>query len=282
MSLRKLQFQVFSDLHLEFFTKAFPKPKPLSPYLFLAGDIGHPDTVNFQNFLKYCNQNWSKTYYVFGNHDLWHKTKHVNQIKTELKQYINQNNLFNIKVLDNGEIDKLNDEIYIIGATFWTKGSEDAKIYLNDYNMIKIKDEPKSYLRPVEPNDFTKISYNEYNAIHSLLNYSDILASKYIIVLTHFPPFRTGTSHPKFNSEKGPVKEYFSWPNDTLSNLITNNVITWISGHTHYSYDFVCEHNVRLISNQMGYLKEAEKGDTKFNEDGLYDINYISLDCNEK
>ena len=60
------------------FAKAFPKPKPIAPYLFLAGDIGKPDDHNFKDFMHYCNNNWTKTFYVFGNHDVWHKTKHLN------------------------------------------------------------------------------------------------------------------------------------------------------------------------------------------------------------
>jgi hypothetical protein len=63
---------------------------------------------------------------------------------------------------------------------------------------------------------------------------------------------------------------YFAWPDDTLSKFKVNNILAWISGHTHWSYDF-CNNNIRLISNQLGYESETEK--TGINEDGLYEIN---------
>ena len=47
----------------------------------------------------------------------------------------------------------------------------------------------------------------------------------------------------------------------------------WISGHTHYSYDFVGKDGVRFISNQMGYKHDA-MGDSSnvFKEDGLFEL----------
>ncbi len=276
--MKSIKIQVFSDLHLELFAKAFPKPKALAPYLFLAGDIGKPDDVNFKDFINYCNNNWIKTYYVFGNHDVWHKTKHFCQIKDELKNYVKQNNLTNIKVLDNCEIDMLNENIYVIGSTFWTRNLEDqTKIYLNDFNMINIKEKDTNIVRLVGPKDINAIGNNEFNILSSLLNYSNAIASKYIIVLTHFPPYRTGTSHPKFHNEEGIVKNYFSWPNETLDEFNTANILAWISGHTHYSYDFKSDQSVRLISNQMGYLRECQNGTTQFDMDGIFEIDYIPL-----
>ena len=62
---------------------------------------------------------------------------------------------------------------------------------------------------------------------------------------------------------------YFAWPDNTLQEYNLNNVLSWISSHTHWSYDF--EHNgVRLIGNQLGY--KSEVGKTGINEDGLYEI----------
>lgn len=283
---KKLIIQVFSDLHLELFnSSSFPKIKPLAPYLFLAGDIGNINNNNFKDFLKYCNENWLKTFYVFGNHDLWSKTPNTStlyEVKETTQNFINQNGLINLNILDNGKVVNLNEDINVIGATFWTKGLQLASNYLNDYNNIYMKNEPNTYNRLIKPEDITNISNNEYNVLTSLINYSDTLASKNLIVLTHFPPFRNGVSHPKFDSETGPIKEYFSWPNNTLDKFLTSNILAWISGHTHYSYDFVCNQNVRLISNQMGYIREAMQGVSNFNQDGLYEINYISSVCNEK
>ncbi len=275
--IKQIKIQVFSDLHLELFASSFPKPKPLCPYLFLAGDIGRPTETNFQQFLHYCNSNWSKVYYVCGNHDLWNKTVAFDKIKDYLKEYIKVNSLTNIKFLDNGQIDLLNEDIYVIGSTFWTKGSKEAKNFLNDYNNIKIKDDEINITRFINETDITNISNKEYGTLEQLLVYSSVIASKYVIMLTHFPPYRSGTSHSKFNSEKGPIKEYFSWPNNTLNDFNTSNILVWISGHTHYSYDFISDSGLRLISNQMGYMKEMMNGSSNFNEDGIYTIDYIPM-----
>ena len=42
-----------------------------------------------------------------------------------------------------------------------------------------------------------------------------------------------------------------------------------MSGHTHYSYDFIFK-EIRFISNQFGYLDDLE--DTGVNYDGLFEI----------
>ena len=87
--------------------------------------------------------------------------------------------------------------------------------------------------------------------------------------MTHFPPHRDGTSNPKYLVQKSEINSYFAWPNGTLENFKLDNVLTWISGHTHWSYDFI-ENGVRLISNQIGY--KSELGDTGVNEDGVFEI----------
>jgi len=106
----------------------------------------------------------------------------------------------------------------------------------------------------------------------SFKNLQDYLSgeNKKTIVVTHFPPTRTGTSDPKYLAEKKITNLYFAWPDDTLNNFKLNNVLAWISGHTHWSYDFR-QNNIRLISNQLGY--KSEIGKTGLIEDGLYEIN---------
>jgi hypothetical protein len=46
-------------------------------------------------------------------------------------------------------------------------------------------------------------------------------------------------------------------------------ILTWISGHTHWSYDFT-QNNVRHIGNQIGY--KSEVGKTGLIEDGVFVI----------
>ena len=141
MSLRKISIQIYSDLHLEL-TKSIPKIVPRSPYLFLAGDITSFNHSSFGEFLSYCNDNWEKTFYVFGNHDYWNTNSYIQKIQRQVKEYIQDRELTNVQILDN-EFVSLNEEIIIFGSTFWTYSpfmtEYEARMYSNDYNMIRFK-----------------------------------------------------------------------------------------------------------------------------------------------
>ena len=93
MSTRKLLIQIYSDLHLEL-TKTIPQIFPRSPYLFLAGDISRFSHPSFKEFLEYCNENWQKTFYVFGNHDYWNQNSYVQKIKRESRKFLEENSIW--------------------------------------------------------------------------------------------------------------------------------------------------------------------------------------------
>lgn len=278
MSLRKIQIQVYSDLHLEL-TKSIPKIVPKSPYLFLAGDISRFNHPSFGEFLSYCNENWEKTFYVFGNHDYWNTNSYVEKIKKQVKEYLQDRQLTNIHILDN-EFVSLNDDIIVIGSTFWTQSlfvsEHEARMYINDYNMIRYKrviEDPRPY--DLTPKDVNDMYFEDCSKIYDLLNNNELTKDKKVIMMTHFPPQQTKTSHPKYFTQSQIMKNYFSHPDGKIIEFDDiSNIVCWISGHTHYSYDFVSHEGVRLISNQMGYLKEAMSCESGFKEDGLFEIEY--------
>ena len=74
-----MKFQVFSDIHLEFFEKnskdTIPYIEPLEDYLFLVGDIGKLHIPNYKIFFDYCSNNWKLTFYILGNHEFYHSSK---------------------------------------------------------------------------------------------------------------------------------------------------------------------------------------------------------------
>jgi hypothetical protein len=48
-----------------------------------------------------------------------------------------------------------------------------------------------------------------------------------------------------------------------------SHIKLWLSGYTHYSYDFT--HNqTRFLSNQIGHVGEQDKSNLKY--DGLFEI----------
>jgi predicted phosphohydrolase len=271
MSLKKISFQLYSDLHLEL-KKVVPKLKPIAPYLILAGDITKVSHNSHIEFFDYCNKNWEKTFYIMGNHDYWNPNSSMQSIKQQILDINKQNQLTNIVLLDN-EVYSLTNDIDIVGSTFWTRSpfiSEyEGKKYVNDYHMIRVLKN-----RFITPNDVNALYANDKKFISTYLD-ELINTNKKCIVITHFPPQRTGTSHPMFENSEQIIKDYFTHPDTTLpifNNL--NNVLCWISGHTHYSYDLASLNGVRLISNQAGYTYEEASGETKFKKDGLFEVEY--------
>ena len=278
MTQRKILVQIYSDLHLEL-TRSIPKITPKCNYLFLAGDISRFTHPSFKDFLVYCNQNWEKTFYIFGNHDYWNTNSYMESIKKQSYDFLKENELSNIYILDNSFV-SLNEDIVVFGSTFWTQSpfitAYEASIYINDYNMIKVKRHNTYHrLRELEPKDINELNFEDTSAIYNLLNNNELVKNKKIIIMTHFPPQQTNTSHSKYASHVKVLKKYFSHPDGTIKEFEnTSHILCWISGHTHYSYDFVSPEGVRLISNQVGYIKEVISGISGFKEDGLFEIEY--------
>ncbi len=268
MTTRKLLFQVYSDIHLEIWNK-MPLIPIKSDYLILAGDIGQLEHPLFYPFLDYCSRNWKKTFYIPGNHEYFSFNKSMNELEFEYK-YCIEKRYKNVFYLNNS-VTELDNDINIYGATFWTnppfRSKSEAKMNINDYNYIKYF---KQGLDEVVELDIAKVRELSNDSFEELHHYLAVEKKKTIVV-THFPPMRTGTSAPKYLDKNSISNLYFTWPNDTLSNFNLTNVLVWVSGHTHWSYDFTPLDGIRLISNQLGY--KSEIGETGINEDGLYEVN---------
>lgn len=268
MTTQKIIVQIFSDIHIELWNK-LPEIPVKSKYLILAGDIGQLNHPLFYPFLDYCSSNWEKTFYIPGNHEYYSLKKNINDLEFEYKYHIEER-YKNVFYLNNSFVE-LDDQINIYGATFWTippfKSNYEAQMYVNDYNYIRYFKENTGYVINLD------MEYVRYMAYESLNQLQDYLSgeNKKTIVVTHFPPVRTGTSNPKYLCESRIINSYFSWPDNTLQRFNLSNILAWISGHTHWSYDFTFPEGVRLISNQLGY--KTETGKTGLNEDGLYEIN---------
>lgn len=267
MTTKKILIQVFSDIHLEIWNK-MPLLNPKANYLILAGDIGQLNHPLFYPFLDYCSTNWKKIFYIPGNHEYYSLKKNMNELEFDYKYNI-ESRYKNIFYLNNS-VAELDDDINIYGTIFWTNppfsSSHEAQMYINDYNYIRYF---KQGLDQVVDLDVPKVRELSNDSFKQLEDYL-VRENKKTIVVTHFPPTRKGTSHPKYLSVKTNSNLYFAWPDNTLNNFRLNNVLAWISGHTHWSYDFE-QNGIRLISNQLGY--KSEIGQTGINEDGLYEIN---------
>ena len=256
-----MKFQVFSDIHLEFYNYNIRIPV-LEDYLFLAGDIGKISDVNYKQFFDYCSENWKSVYYVLGNHEYYHNHQTYDFLNNKYKEFIKNYN--NIYLLDNNGVELVNDNItyYVYGSTLWSNPISTNG--LNDFSKIKVKN---------NKNWNVGIDLQEFQNLHntSIIKMIDTLKDKEnIIMLTHFPPLRkteyqiNTTIHPKYIGINY-SNEYFAndLTNNTLKkyNISENdfykNIIIWISGHTHYCYDFIYL-NTRFISNAIGYSNEKD------------------------
>jgi predicted phosphohydrolase len=263
---RTISIQVFSDIHIELWNK-IPEIPVRAKYLFLAGDICYYNHPLFFPFLDYCSLNWSKVFYIPGNHEYY--IKNYNELEFEYKYKIGER-YKNVYYLNNNFVTLDEENINIYGSTFWTippfTSTYQAKNYINDYNIISYFKKSADKVVDLDITYVSELANESFNSLQNYLNETNMKT----IIMTHFPPHTTGTSHPKYFTEKKTIKSYFAWPDITLQSFRLDNVLTWISGHTHWSYDFY-QNNIRLLSNQLGYKNEV--GHTGLDENGLFEIN---------
>jgi predicted phosphohydrolase len=275
--MNKITIQILSDIHLEFY-KTYPKFKPLAKYLFLAGDIGTIESKyddKLKNFLSYCSENWEKTYYVLGNHEFYQTNKIASKKKSfeDLVEEYTQICLeFPNVYLLNNSFEEVVPGLNVYGSTLWTGKygcPYNLSDYLNDYNMIGIKSTNSTVL--VNECYIDNLSKIQLDLLDSYLNSINITDTK-TLIMTHFPPIRQGSSNPKYSSQPKYLANYFSW-NNIPDKLNCSNVVGWISGHTHWSYD-ITRNNLRFISNQTGYKNEFCTGESGFESDKIFEIEY--------
>lgn len=264
-----MQFQIFSDIHIEKWNKV-PHIPVLSKYLILAGDICQLEHPLFFSFLDYCSNNWYQIFYIPGNHEFYSHKKNYNELNFEYNYRIREK-YKNIFYLNNDFMKIEEHNIFIYGATFWTNppftSTYSAKNQINDYNCIKYFNNQDNTIKKLDIEYVRQLSNESLHKLTEFLNNNN--NNNQAIIVTHFPPIRTGTSHPKVLTQKKITNLYFSWSDDTPYIFNTNNILAWVSGHTHYSYDFVRD-DIRFISNQVGYINETE--DTRLNTEGVFII----------
>lgn len=275
--MNKITIQVLSDIHLEFY-KTLPKFKPLAKYLFLAGDIGTIESkydTKIKKFLTYCSENWEKTFYVLGNHEFYQtnkiaaKKKSFEELNDEYKQICSQ---FSNVYLLNDSSEEIIPGLNVYGTTLWTRNYNcpyNLSDYFNDYNMIGIKSTNSTTL--INECFIDNLSKSQLVQLNEYLNKINQTNTK-TIIMTHFPPIRQGSSNPKYSSQPAYIANYFSW-NNISDKLNCLNVVGWISGHTHWSYD-ITRNNIRYIANQTGYKEEIYTGESGFTPDKIFEIEY--------
>lgn len=250
-----MEFQLFSDIHLELMSPAVPKITPLAKVLILAGDIGKMGLPNFKEFFDYCSKNWATTIYVPGNHEYYNSSKTYVKLKSSYREFFESYD--NVHFLDNGLIEM--DNIVIVGSTLWSIPVSTEN--LSDFKQIKEFNEATNRTTGISLSTFKQLHCDAKNYIIEQIAAAP--TTKKVLVVTHFPPTSWKTSAPKY-----PTNPYFA--TDILDEISKDKISAWLFGHTHHSCDIITPTGIRLIANQVGYISEL--GETGFSEDGLITI----------
>jgi predicted phosphodiesterase len=269
-------FQYISDVHIEN-CRDYPRLAPTAQYLFLVGDIGHISSPVWREFIKYLHEQtvdcssdgagWYHIFYVLGNHEYYSNSKTMPILLKAYHEYLAE--FPGITLLDRNEAIIIQPDdtefsergkLAVLGATMWPQAEFSLVSQINDFRRINIKSDPANptsrtiTMTPMEMNELHLADrewlFEKLSAL--LTNNPDI---QQIIILSHFPLTRDGTSDPQYSGQKQAIKNYYA--NDYHAKLIavamelfgdkTDKKIISISGHTHYKYDFVRD-GVRYVN----------------------------------
>lgn len=260
-----MKIHLLSDLHLEFSTPSDRFGAVDSDVVVLAGDI-HTGAKG----IAWAATVWTDrpVIYVPGNHEYYRRT-YVEHREMMRKVAADYDNLY---LLDRGAI--VIEDVLFIGATLWTNfeywGNGDiakraeamsvAARYMNDYHLIRVKDNEDGGGRSFMPEDSVKIFDIELAYLQGLLEQDFVtLANKFNVdritkrvVVTHHLPSQ-GSVHPQYaNSELNPA---FTSRLDEIVALAD----LWLHGHTHESCKYVVNGKngkaARVVCNPRGYSR---------------------------
>lgn len=213
-----LHLNYFSDEYIINFAKSIKEQYKSASGLIISGDIsiGTRLEKDLKNLLYGIQL---PIYYVLGNHDYWYLSfNEIDKICSNLDKY---NGLFNLNkcVIDIG------DDKIISGFNGWYDcrlGSINNDYFMNDW--VKILDfANKNPIEISQNRSFLSFGFKERILKNDYIN-------KNIIVVTHFPPFKT------LIKNKNDIKCYYG---SSDSGLILNDLkpffkkIICLCGHTH-------------------------------------------------
>jgi Calcineurin-like phosphoesterase len=268
-----MTFQLLSDLHLEFYpnfeSQILPLLKSKAEHLILAGDICEAKNYQrFEWFFGWCSRNFTKTFYVLGNHEFYnsndvsllsrysfqtHIEDKANQnipIPEQLfQEFCTFNNIENITICRDFEPIDLGNNTLVMGDSTWTNFNEGDLLTM--MNCDAMMNDNRVGSTP------SVLTYNWHQkAIQSLTaQLAKIKNSNTKIVLFTHHPITNQCIAPKYIGSK--IGAGFT---SNYDQLITNNPsIKYIcSGHTHEKWQGkIGEAN--YIINPLGYPGESRE-----------------------
>ena len=237
-----LQFQVASDLHIEFMRDSIPNPldyiTPTTDILILAGDIGSfYKQEQLNGFIRKTCEYFSLVIYVVGNHEYYKQRFHqplpIEEIENRIK--ILESSIENLYILDRNKEPLLIDNVCIAGCTLWS----DPKVRIP--NFFKIHGMNTNLYR----NRFQK----DLLYIQRVMKHCKKKKLKLLVVTHYLPTYRV--------IEERLSDEYVSLYASNLDHLLEEGTVhTWISGHVHKNFDLTYSSGTRFVGNQCGKTKD--------------------------
>jgi predicted phosphodiesterase len=256
-----MKILLLSDLHIEFTNNDYPTPQVDCDVIVLAGDIG----VGL-NGIKLANK-WNEELdipivIINGNHEYYNNrycayygNEMLNMFQEMQCRQLSLCNK-NVHFLENGSI--VINGVRFLGCTLWTNFKTDknltqeqemyqAKQFLNDYRVCYY--EPGKLLTP---QDTLEMHYKSRKWLNKELKKP---FDGKTVVVTHHSPILV-SNYPDKNGGFCNVMDNFIKKHNKSINA-------WFFGHTHFCTDSTIG-DIRIISNQNGYLNEDIDGFNEF------------------
>lgn len=251
-----MRIQYCSDLHLEFEQNRkylINNPLPVSgEILILAGDIIPLHDEYFNNsFFNFISDNYKKVFWVPGNHEFYYKD--IN----EFSRSFNINLRDNIHILNNTELEYEN--IQFVFSTLWSK--------INSKNEKNIEQSVSDF--DCITSDGKKLRAKDFNRLHEeclefITKSLDNKKRKTIVVTHHLPSVLCNSLY----NNNSPINEAFCV--DITDKIEKSKSNFWIYGHSHFNQKPIYIGNTILITNQLGYIHNAEQ--KSFKPDAYFSI----------
>lgn len=261
--MNKLRLGIASDLHLEFSTTRFDRTDV--DVLLLAGDIVVANGLkskessyykDFNEFFKYCSDNFHVTYMIMGNHEHYQGT--FQNTELILKEYLSK--FDNIFLLEQEEV-ILRHDVKLLGCTLWTNFNNcnqiemyDAGRFMNDYRVIKSLN--KNQYTKLKPKD----TLDKFSESFYWLNRSIDPCMTNIVMTHHSPCVYSVAEEYKLNPLNG---SYYTDLSDFIGER--SALSFWIHGHMHNESDYRV-YETRIICNPRGYDYKSRKTKLKIIE----------------
>lgn len=279
-----MQFQLLSDLHLEFSNIDLPGGNTL----LLAGDIICADYLrpmrtdkDAKKLIKYAKRfffedcaKYDKVFYVMGNHE--HYSGIWGDTLTILREFIEGSN---VTLLEKESAD-LGDDTVLWGATLWTDLSNNDPMVanyvqrgMNDYHYIQKFHSSAGVYGSNYYHLRTDDTFNDnQEALGSLKDFLCLNKDKKIVVMTHHTP-SSQSAHPRYGYSNPMNYAYHNELHDIM--LDNPHIKAWVHGHTHDSWDYMIG-ETRVLCNPRGYAypnaKPGNQENTKFIIDKTFEV----------